>query len=282
MRFRIAHVVVLVVALSGAAAIGLVGAAGIASAAPGKTVYTCSGGNFGTGSFTSIPSGNYDRISVTGVCNIVPGAVINVAGNIDVAPGAVLDAQSAPSTITVGHDVTAGAGSLLGLGCQPTNTIGRFAGVPCADPYGDGFTTITINGNVIATDASDVLLRGAVAPGAGKLTVNGFVRLTGGGSPVPWSIKGLTIGGSLTISGVTAEFLGVQFNTIGTNVTLSNITVNDVDFPPPGVIVVGNKVGRDLNCSGLLPFVAAGVIPGQTNYVGHQATGQCAAISVPL
>ena len=110
MRFRIAHVVVLVVALSGAAAIGLVGAAGIASAAPGKTVYTCSGGNFGTGSFTSIPSGNYDRISVTGVCNIVPGAVINVAGNIDVAPGAVLDAQSAPSTITVGHNVTAGAG----------------------------------------------------------------------------------------------------------------------------------------------------------------------------
>ena len=282
MRFRIAHVVVLVVALSVAVVAGLVGATGIASAAPGKTVYTCSGGDFATGNFTSIPSGNYDRILVTGVCNIVPGAVINVAGNIDVAPGAVLDAQSAPSTITVGHDVTAAAGSLLGLGCQPSNTIGRFAGVPCADPYSTGFTTITINGNVTATDASDVLLRGAVAPGAGKLTVNGFVRLTGGSSDAPWSIKGLTIGGSLTISGVTAEFLGVQFNTIRNNATLSNITVNDVDFPPPGVIVVGNTVVGNLNCSGLLPFVAAGVLPGQTNYVGHQATGQCAAISVPL
>ena len=85
------------------------------------------------GHFTSIPSGNYASITVTGVCNIVPGAVINVTGNINVAPGAVLDAQSAPSTITVGHNVTAGAGSFLGLGCQPSNTIGMFAGVPCGD-----------------------------------------------------------------------------------------------------------------------------------------------------
>jgi hypothetical protein len=65
------------------------------------------------------------------VCNIVPGAVINVTGNINVAPGAVLDAQSVTSTITVGHNISAGQGSLLGLGCQPTNTISRFAGVPC-------------------------------------------------------------------------------------------------------------------------------------------------------
>ena len=279
MRFRIA--LGAVVALSAAAA-GLGGATGNASAAPGNN-YTCSGGNWtgdpSTSTFTSIPSGNYASITVTGVCNIVPGAVINVTGNINVAPGALFDAQSAPSTITVGHNVTAGAGSLLGLGCQPTNTIGRFAGVPCADPYGDGFTTIIINGNVTATDASDVLLRGAVASGAGKLTVNGNVTVTGGSSDVPWSIKGATIGKNLTISGVTAEFLGVQFNTIDNNATLTDITVNDVDFPPPGVIVVGNTIGRNLNCSGLLPFVAAGVIPGQTNFVGHQATGQCAAIS---
>ena len=276
MRFRVALGVMLVLALSAVAA------SGVATAAPGNNLI-CSGvffdGDFNTAVFTPIHSGNYASITVTGVCNIDPNAVINVSGNIDVAPGGFLDAQSAPSTITVGHNVTAGAGSLLGLGCQPQNTIGKFAGVPCADPYSTGFTTITINGNVTATDASDVLLRGAVAPGAGKLTVNGNVTLTGGSSDAPWSIKGATIGKNLTISGVTAEFLGVQFNTIGNNATLTNITVNDVDFPPPGVIVVGNTVGRNLNCSGLLPFVAAGVVPGQTNYVGHQATGQCAAIS---
>ena len=108
--------------------------------------------------YISIPSGDYASITVTGVCNIVPGAVINVSGNINVAAGAVLDAQSAPSTITVGHNVTAAAGSLLGLGCQPENTIGRFAGVPCADDP-NGYTAITINGNVTATDANTVLLR---------------------------------------------------------------------------------------------------------------------------
>ena len=98
----------------------------------------------------------------------------------------------------------------------------------------------------------------------------------------PGRSRVLTIGGGLTISGVTAEFLGVQFNTIGNNATLTDITVNDVDFPPPGVIVVGNKVGREPELLGASPVRGRGFIPGQTNYVGHQATGQCAAISVPL
>ena len=168
------------------------------------------------GTFTSIPSGNYASITVTGVCNIEPDAVINVVGNINVAAGAVLDAQSAPSTITVGHNVTAAAGSLLGMGCQPTNTIGRFAGVPCAaDPT--GHTTITVHGNITATDANTVLLR--------RLTVGGNVALTGGGGEIPWSIKGNTIGRNLTISDVAADWLGVQFNWIGGNATLTNITV---------------------------------------------------------
>jgi hypothetical protein len=263
MSFRIALGTVIVLALSAVAATG------VASAARGNN-YTCSGG--------SIPSGTYASITVTGVCDVVPNAVINVAGNINVAAGAVFDAQSAPSTITVGHNVTAGAGSLLGLGCQPENTIGRFAGQPCADPYADGYTTITINGNVDATDAYLVLLRGAVAPGAGGLTVNGNVTLTGGTSDSPWSIKGVTIGKNLTISGVTAEFLGVQFNTIGNNATLTNITVNDVDFPPPGVTIVSNTVGNNLNCSSLAPFAGDGLFNG-VNHVGHKATGQCAAIS---
>ena len=160
-----------------------------------RPAYTCTGGE--------IPSGNYASITVTGVCGIQPGAVINVVGNINVAAGAVLDAQSAPSTITVGHNVTAAAGSLLGMGCQPSNFIGRFAGVPCAvDP--DGHTVITVHGNVTATDANTVLLR--------QLTIGGNVTLTGGGGEIPWSIKGNTIGRNLTISGVTAEWLGVQFN----------------------------------------------------------------------
>src|SRR5215813_10123128 len=104
MRFRILF--------GAAAAVALLGTTGIASAAPaGGSPYTCAGGD--------IPSGTYASITVTGFCDVVPDAVINVAGNLNVAAGALFDAQSAPSTISVGHNVTAGAGSLLGLGCQP-------------------------------------------------------------------------------------------------------------------------------------------------------------------
>lgn len=262
---------------TGAAALVISGASIASATASGASPFTCTGGDFATGNFTSIPSGTYASITVTGVCNVVPNAVINVVGNINVAAGAVFDAQSAPSTITIGHNVTAAAGSLLGLGCQPTNTIGMFAGVPCAaDPT--GHTTITINGNVTATDANTVLMRGAVAAGAGKLTVNGNVTLTGGSSENPWSIKGNTIGRNLTISGVTAEFLGVQFNTIGGNVTLTNITVNDVHPGAPGVAVVENTIARNLNCTGLVPAPTGGFIPGEVNHVGHNANGQCAAL----
>ena len=67
--------------------------------------YTCTGGDFATGDLTSIPSGTYASITVTGACAVAPDAVITVLGDINVAPGAVLDAQSSPSTITVGHDV---------------------------------------------------------------------------------------------------------------------------------------------------------------------------------
>ena len=83
---------------------------GLAAAAPsGPSAYTCTGGD--------IPSGNYASITVTGACKVPTDAVITVVGNINVAPGATLDAQSAPSTITVGRNVTAAAGSLLELGC---------------------------------------------------------------------------------------------------------------------------------------------------------------------
>jgi hypothetical protein len=262
-----------VVAMSAVAATG---ATGIASAAPG-TAYICSGGDWtgdpASSTFTSIPSGDYASITVTGVCNVVPGATINVTGNINVAPGAVLDAQSVTSTITVGHNITAGADSLLGLGCQPSNTIGRFAGVPCLDDP-SGQTIITVNGNISATDADTVLIR--------KVTVDGNVALSGGGGEIPWSIKGNTIGGNLTISDVAADWLGVQFNGIGGNTVLTNITALDPGDPGRAVAVVENRVGNNLICMGLAPAVSPGFIPGEVNHVGHKAIGQCATISEQL
>src|SRR3954467_4112994 len=89
--------------LAVAGALALSAGPAIAAGSSTRTASTCTGGE--------IASGNYASITVSGACGIQPGAVIKVVGNINVATGAVLDAQSAPSTITVGHDVTAAAGS---------------------------------------------------------------------------------------------------------------------------------------------------------------------------
>ncbi|HET6848996.1 MAG TPA: hypothetical protein VFH74_09070 [Gaiellales bacterium] len=265
MRFRILFGAAALVASLGTAATGLVATASAAHA----TALTCTGGDFAMGQFTTIQSGTYSSITVKGACNIEPNAVINVTGNIRVAAGAVLDAQSAPAVITVGHNVTAGPGSILGMGCQPSNTIGMFAGVPCAaDPTGQ--TVITVRGNVTAGNANTVLLR--------KLTVGGNISLAGGGGDIPWSIKGNTVGGNITISSVSADWLGVQFNTVSRNVVLHNITVLDPGDPGRTVAVVENTVANNLICSGLAPGVSGGFIPGEVNHVGHQALGQCAAL----
>jgi hypothetical protein len=255
MKFRILFGAA-VLASSGAVATGMVGTTAIASAAPSGSAYTCTGGD--------IPGGDYASITVTGFCDVPADAVINVVGNINVAAGAVLDAQTAPSTITVGHNVTAAAGSLLGLGCQ-VNTA--HAPHPCTVEPG-GNSVITVDGNITTTDADTVLLNG--------ITVNGNVTLTGGGGDIPWAEKNNTIGGNLTISNVTPEWLGVLFSHIAGNATLTNITATDPgDMGFAAVSVVVNTIGRNLNCTDLGPRLTGGAIPGEKNIVGHQTTGQC-------
>jgi len=222
--------------------------------------YSCTGG--------AISSGNYASITVTGPCFVAPDAVITVVGNVDIAAGAVLDAQSAPSTITVGRNVTGSTGSIVGLGCQPPSYTGN-SGHECElEP--DGISEITVNGNITITDAAAALLNG--------ITVHGNVTLTGGGSEIPWSIKNNTIDGNLTVSGQNTEWLGVLFNTIGKNVTLTDIALSDVHPGAPGVYIVQNEIGRNLNCEGLTPGVSGGFVPGAVNVVGRHATGQCATL----
>jgi len=231
--------------------------------------YTCTGGEF-PDNMVHIKSGIYSSITVAGACDVEPGAVISILGNLNVLAGAVFDAQGAPSTITVGRNVTAGAGSLLGLGCQPDRP-GK-SGHPCSDPYADEHSTITVKKNVTATGANTVLLNGT--------TVLGNVTLTGGGGDFPWSVKNNTIGRNLTVSGVTADWFGALFNTVVRNVTLTNITATDpeevADGGTPTVYVVRNTIGHNLNCMGIGPALAFGFYPGQVNTVGHKANGQCA------
>ena len=257
MKARIVRGVAVMVALFGVAAVGLLGAAS-AGAAPSGSAYTCTGGD--------IPSGNYSSITITGFCDVVPDAVINVAGNLNVAPGALFDAQSAPSTITVGHNVTASAGSLLGLGCLPD---GVHAGHPCALAP-DASSVITVKGNVTATDAALVLLNG--------ITVDKNVALNGGAGN-DWVFKWNTIGGNFTASDITPDFFLLGFNNVAGNVNLSNIwAVDPADGGFGAVNLVINTIGQNLNCSGLGPRLSGGFIPGAVNIVGHQTTGQCVGL----
>ncbi len=80
------------------------------------------------------------------------------------------------------------------------------------------------------------------------------------------------------MSGQTVMWLGVMFNQVGGNVTLTDITVNDEHPDAPGVYVVRNTIGRNLVCTGLDPGVSGGFVPGSVNVVGHKAIGQCAAL----
>lgn len=234
---------------------------GPAIAAGSPSPYTCTGGD--------IPSGTYASVTVTGFCQVPTdgSGTIRIVGNLNVAPGGVFDAQSSPSTITVGKNVTAGAGSLLGLGCQPNGAHFKH---PCTNEPTQA-SVITVAGNVTATGADTVLLNG--------ITVKRNVTLTGGGGDIPWAEKNNTIGGNFTASGITPEWFGLLFNSIGGNATLTDIHATDPeDAGFAAVSIVVNTIGRNLNCSGLGPRLSGGAIPGEVNSTGGKSTGQCVGL----
>lgn len=247
--------------LAVAGALALSGGPAMAAGSSARTpkAYTCTGGE--------IPSGSYASIKVTGACSVGAHAWIRVVGNVNVAAGGVLDAQSAPSRITIGGNVTGAAHSTVGLGCQPD--YADRSGHPCTvDPT--GHSTITVKGNIRAIGADAVLVNGA--------TVRGGITLLGGGGPIPWSIKNNTIGRSVTVAGQTTNWVGVLFNSVGGSVTLAAITVTDTDPGAPGAFVVRNTIRRNLICAGVTPGISGGYIPGEVNVVGGHAIGQCASL----
>ncbi len=255
-----------------AAAAGLMLSGGLTAEAHGYSpghgkarALVCTGGEIG--------SGTYSSITVTGTCAVAKNAVITVKGDITVRKGAVLDAQSSPSTITVGRNVNAGRGSTLGLGCQPTVLMGNSAH-PCVDADGNPiedvnvFSKIAVKGNVTALGSAVVLING--------ITVGQHLTIVGGGSPViPWSVKNNTVKGNLWASHLTTNWLGVMFNKVGKSVTLLNIKIVEDHPDAAGVVyVVQNNIKRNLICAGL-PGVSGGFVPGAVNTVGGKALGQC-------
>jgi hypothetical protein len=211
-------------------------------------------------------SGTYTNLTIAGPCEVPQGATLTVTGNLTVEPGAVFDAQSYSSTVMVGKNVTAGAGAVLGLGCQSPESVGN-TGHPCSD---GGNSVVSVGGNITASGVTAVLLNG--------ISVMGNVTVTGGGTDfIPWSVKNNTIGGNMTISGQITNWIGVLFNKIGRNATFTNIVITDTDPGGNGMYIGHNAVGRNLNCSGITPKVSPGFGP-VPNTVGGKATGQCSAL----
>ena len=247
-------------ALVAASALLSAGGAAFAGGSGGHRAYTCTGG--------AIPSGTYASITVAGPCSVAADAVIDVTGSVRVLGGAVLDAQGAPATITVGHDVTGAPGSMVGLGCQPPDYTGN-SGHPC-ETEPEGHSTIVVNGNVTLLGAVGVFLNG--------IEVAGNVTVLGGGSDIPWSIKNDTIHGNLTVGGQTEEWIGILFNTIDKNVTLAAITLtglnDETGSGTNSLFVVRNSIGRNITCFGLNPGVF-----GYGNTISRHALGQCASLA---
>ncbi|MFT3876664.1 MAG: hypothetical protein QM708_09615 [Propioniciclava sp.] len=223
--------------------------------------YVCTGGE--------IPSGTYSSIIVKGQCAVANDAKITVKGNIDVRAGALLDAQSAPSTITVGGNVYGARGAMVGLGCQAPTHTGNSAH-PCMSDPENGKSTITVKGDVKLTKPAAVMING--------ITVRS-IKVAGGGSyEIPWSIKNNTVNGSVLLSGQKTWWIGVLFNKIKRDLVLTHIKLDD---PHPAenpdsedmLFVVRNDIGRHAACM----YVTKG-ITGYGNTIGKRALGQCSSL----
>lgn len=257
-------------AVTAAIALMFTAAPAMAIGAPVQWVrpYTCIGGD--------IPSGTYSNLTVAGACSVPAHATVNVTGNVIVLSGAQLDASSAPSTITVGRDVTAVPGAMLDLGCTSSHG-GCGAGAEGPGPYAGQQSAILVKGSVT--------IIGAYAPLNG-LEVRGDVTVIGGPTTMPpWAIKDNTIGRNLTVTGLTAEWFGILRNDVGGNVVLTRITMTGGNDAPGSsglnpINVVSNTIDRNLVCTALVPGVSVGFSGVDENHVGGQSLGQCAGIGV--
>ncbi len=277
--------------------------AGGASATPAGhwfpgTPYTCTGANGGV-----IPAGTYGSVLVTGVC-FMPAGNVNVLGNLTVAPGALLDAVGSgdpssspilPATVDIGGNVEVGPGGVFLFGCSPNIT--------CTSP--PAITYDHIGGNLIATGAEGVVVHSA--------SIGGSVSVVGGGGgaaaencsavteppstpvpPAPWSedptmlftpvftdFEDDTIGGNLTVSGLTSCWLGSLRDQIGGTATFANNTMGD----PDAMEVDNNLINGNMICFNNVPATIPGV-PTSTgiqfgdsgsapNIVGGIGVGEC-------
>lgn len=241
-----------------------------------------------TGTFKApgVLAGTYKRdLIVSGVCVVNGGAAV-IKGDLILAPGSALNATFAvndvagtgTSSLTVKGDVKVGPGAFLAMGCEP-----KFN--PCTDDpnAGTGGTLTGQNkvfGDVTAVQALGVLLHAS--------TIKGSVSLLGGGGaescnpPFPGAFADLgsppysdaednSIGGNLTMTGLTSCWLGALRNSVHGNVFVAGNTMAD----PDAMEILANVVRGSIACFANSPAVQYGDSASSPNQVKRRAFGEC-------
>ena len=234
--------------------------------------FTCSGG--------SIPAGSYRSLKVTGPCQLDAGNV-TVSGSVEVGNGGTLIAAFGGSDLTVGGSVEVGRNANLILGCEPEAF--KCLNDPAFNDENDPGTLITndsIGGNLSGERATMVIAHHnrigrnlEQEGGGGGFTCDNF-PLGPDGPPAYSTYEDNTIGGNASIEGLQTCWIGFIRNTVHRNVSFED----NATFDPDGNEVVGNTVGRNLNCSDNSPHAQIGDSMGAKNVVGGRAHGECRAL----
>ncbi len=271
--------------------------ASAASAAPigGSGAYNCAGGN--------VPPGTYRSMTITGVCYMPAGNIV-VRGNLTVAPGALLDAvtpgdppasPTVAATVVVGGNVFVGRGAVFLFGCSPNFSC------PMAISHD------RIGGNLIAVGAQGVVVHSSSIGGSASLLGGGggaaaetcAAQPSGNSSPIadlePWSedpnldtipvysdFEDNSIGGNLTVTGLTSCWVGSFREQIGGNLTVAGNTMGD----PDAMEIANNLINGNMSCFDNTPGTPPPPTPASTgvqfgdsgaapNIVAGFAIGEC-------
>ena len=189
-----------------------------------------------------------------------------------------------PNDLTA-RNVSAGFGAVVILGCEPE--------FPCLnDPNQQNPTytgTFSITGNLTTVGADAVIAhngsfgQNVTILGGGGGTACNFTSGPLNGGPYYDDVEDSSIGGNLTIAGVSTCWLGTFRLQIAGNMIFDyNTDPNATQFNnptvPDGNEVATNQIGRNLICTGNNPTPQFGDSGGSPNTVNGVTIGQCKAV----
>ncbi|MGO8981969.1 MAG: hypothetical protein ACLPS1_28960 [Streptosporangiaceae bacterium] len=261
---------------------GMLGGAGIASAATAGHGPHGSSVCAGTPKSPGVLTGYHRSVLVTGTCVVNAGPAY-VRRDVSVAPGGTLLAAFAlndrtghgSSSLRVGGNVFVGSGGTLILGCEAAH----FA---CIDDPNQKNPTLnssdSVGASIVASQALGVVVHNSwignsvlQSGGGGGVTCTPSGPFAQFKSPVYSDYEDNWIGGNLSITGLQSCWLGSLRDKVRGSAQVSWNTMAD----PDAMEINSNVVLGNLWCTSNSPAVQFGDSMGTPNRVGRFAFGQC-------